>query len=145
LWEAMGRPEFAEDPRFAKAMDRVANRDALTAEIEEWMQSFGSDVEVVDALEACRVPCGPVLKPAEAASHPFFVERRAVRSVDDPLTGPIDVPGFPIKFSDAPPEPDLITHALGQDNHEVLHSLLGYDDARIAKLTEDGVIASKQH
>ena len=145
LWEAMERPDLGDDPRFANPMPRVENREALTAEIEEWMQSFPSDADVLAALEACRVPCGPVLDPSQAVDHPFFVERRAVREVDDPLTGPITVPGFPIKFSDAAPEPDLVTHALGEDNEAVLGEILGYDAERIAALADDGVIASKPH
>ena len=145
LWEAMGRPDFADDPRFANPMPRVENRDALTTEIEEWMQSFATDADVLARLEASRVPCSPVLNPAEAAEQPFFVERGAVRQVSDPLVGPINVPGFPIKFSDAPPELDLTTHALGEDNTDVLRDLLGYDDERIEALRSDGVIASKAH
>ena len=145
LWDAMHRPDFGEDPRFAEPLPRIEHRDALTAEIEDWMQSFGCDADVLAKLEASRVPCGPVLDPTDAAQHPFFIERRAVRTVEDPLTGPIDVPGFPLKFSDAPPEPDLVTHALGQDNEAVLRDLLGYDDARIDQLEADGIIGSKAH
>lgn len=145
LWAAMGRPELAEDPRFGTFNGRVDNRDALTEEIEEWMQTFPSDEAVLAQLDAHRVPCGPVVNPAKAHEIPFFIERRAVREVDDPLIGPVRVPGFPFKFSDAPEEPNLITHALGEDNHEVLSTMLGYDDQQIADLTERGVLASKAH
>jgi len=145
LWAAMGRPEFADHPQFGGAAERIRHRDALTAEIEEWMQTFPSDEALLAHLESHRVPCGPVLNPADAHNHPFFVERGAVRTVDDPLTGPIRVPGFPLKFSDAPAAPDLVTHNLGQDNQEVLSTILGYDDAKIAALAEAGVLASKAH
>ncbi|MGI9598648.1 MAG: CaiB/BaiF CoA transferase family protein, partial [Acidimicrobiales bacterium] len=145
LWEAMGRPEFAADDRFATPNDRLENREALTDEIERWMATFADDQSALDALEAARVPCSPVLDPTDAVNHPFFVERRAVRQVTDPLVGTIDIPGFPIKFSDAPPEPDLPTHALGQDNADVLRDVLGYDDERISSLEAQGVLASKQH
>ncbi|MCP3992472.1 MAG: CoA transferase [Actinomycetia bacterium] len=145
LWEAMGRPELADDPRFGPPLARIEHRDALTTEIEEWMQSFATDAEVLATLEAARVPCGPVLNPAEAVNHPFFIERGAVRTVNDPLAGRVTIPGFPIKFSDAPPEPDLVTHALGQDNEAVLGDMLGYDEATIVALTTEGIIVSKQH
>ncbi len=145
LWEAMGRPEYARDDRFAKPVARVENREALTAEIESWMASFATDQEVLDQMEAHRVPCAPVLDPTEAVNHPFFIERGAIRQVTDPLVGTIDIPGFPIKFSDAPPEPELPTAALGQDNAEVLRELLGYDDEQIAALEADGVLAHKEH
>ena len=86
-----------------------------------------------------------MLDPTDAVNHPFFVERRAVRQVPDPLIGEITVPGFPIKFSDAPPELDLVTHALGEDNDLVLAEFLGYDADRIGRLYEDGVLVQRQH
>ena len=91
------------------------------------------------------MPCAPVLDPATARDEPFYIERRAVRQVSDPLVGTIDVPGFPIKFSDAPPEPELEVHALGQDNRAVLRDLLGYDDAAVDALEAEGILASKAH
>ncbi len=145
LWEAMDRPDLGTDERFKKSAARLENREALTEEIERWMATFDSDQAVLDRLEEFRVPCGPVLNPADAVNHPFFVERRAVRQVTDPLVGTIDIPGFPIKFSDAPPEPDLPVHALGEDNSDVLRDLLGYDDQQIAAMAEEGIIAEKPH
>lgn len=145
LWAAMERPEFADDPRFGPAMARVENREAMTAEIEEWMASMPTDRAVLDRLEAHRVPCAPVLDPATARDEPFYIERGAVRQVEDPLLGQVDIPGFPIKFSDAPPAPDLPVHNLGQDNRSVLSELLGYDEARIDALEADGVLQAKEH
>jgi crotonobetainyl-CoA:carnitine CoA-transferase CaiB-like acyl-CoA transferase len=143
LWAAIGRPELANDPRFANNQGRLDNRDDLTALIEEWMATFATDAEVMAALEAHRVPCGPVLSPADAIDHPYFIERRMVREVHDPLAGSFVIPGFPIKFSDAPPEPDLPTAALGQHNHEVLSELLGYDEGAVRALEDEGILASK--
>ncbi len=145
LWEAMARPDLGTDSRFEKPAARLEHRQALTDEIERWMAGFETDQAVLDRLEQFRVPCGPVLNPADAVNHPFFVERGAVRQVTDPLAGTIDIPGFPLKFSDAPPEPELPVHALGEDNDAVLRDVLGYDDERIAALAADDVIASKAH
>lgn len=145
LWAAMDRPEFADDPRFGRAMARIEHREAMTAEIEEWMASLPTDRDVLDRLEAHRVPCAPVLDPATARDEPFFVQRGAVRQVEDPRLGTVDIPGFPIKFSDAPPSPELVVHNLGQDNREVLADLLGYDEARLDALEADGVLQAKEH
>ena len=145
LWDAMDRPEFAEDPRFGSYRGRIEHREALATEIEEWMQSFETDAAVLEVLERHRVPFAPVMDPTDAHNHEFFVERGAIREVDDPLTGPIRVPGFPIHFSDMPDQLDLTTHALGEDNETILGGMLGYDEARLAELTESGIIASKAH
>ncbi len=144
LWQALGRPELAEDPRFRRNNDRLTHLEEFVALVEDWMATFATDAEVLAALEACRVPCGPVLDPSEAVHHPYFQHRRMVRQVTDPLAGTFDIPGFPIKFSDAPPEPDLATPALGEHNGDVLRELAGYDDERIAALEAAGVLAARE-
>jgi crotonobetainyl-CoA:carnitine CoA-transferase CaiB-like acyl-CoA transferase len=144
LWKALGRPELGEDPRFRSNDARLEHIDELVAIVEDWMATFATDEEVMAALEAERVPCGLVLDPADAARHPYFVERRMVRQISDPRAGTFDVPGFPLRFSDAPAEPDLVTPALGEHNRQVLGELAGYDDARLARLEADGVLFSKE-
>jgi CoA:oxalate CoA-transferase len=143
LWAAIDQPEMTEDPRFANNNTRLENLEAFVELIENWMATFDTDEEVIAALEAQRVPCGPVLDPSEAVNHPYFQDRRMIREVSDPLAGNFHVPGFPIKFSDAAPEPDLVTPNLGQHNHDVLRDLGGYDEAAITALEEKGVLASK--
>ena len=145
LWAALGRPELAEDPRFRNNDGRLEHLDELVALVEGWMATFATDDEVLAALEAERVPCGPVLDPAEVAQHPYFVERRIVRQVTDPLAGTFDVPGFPLRFADAPPEPELTAPALGEHNAEVLAELAGYDAERLRELAERGVLQSKDY
>ena len=66
-----------------------------------------------------------------------------VRTVDDPYTGPIQVPGFPLRFSDAPPLPDLVAADLGEHNEAVLADLLGYDTDAVAALEADGILFHK--
>lgn len=145
LWRAMGRPELSEDPRFRGNPKRTEHRDVIAALIEEWMATFDSDADVIAALEAERVPCGPVTEPWKLRdAHPHFVERGTVRTVDDPYTGPIDVPGFPLRFSDAPELPDLVAADLGEHNGEILADLLGYDDDAVSALEADGVLFRKE-
>ena len=61
----------------------------------------------------------------------------------DPLVGDVTVPGFPIKFSDAPALADLVAPNLGEHNHAVLSELAGYDASRIEALEASGVLMSK--
>lgn len=143
FFAAIGRPELLEDPRFARPQARIDNRNELTELIETWMAGFATDAEILAQLEAHRVPCGPVLRPQDLGDIEHFRARRTVRQVSDPLVGTIDVPGFPIKFSDAPPELELTAPALGEANTYVLRELLGYDDAKLAELTSAGVTFEK--
>lgn len=143
LWAAMGRPELADDPRFANNPARHANRVELNAMIDDWLQTFATDDEAVTALEAHRVPAARVLSPLQAADHPHLVERGTARTVQDRLVGEVRVPGFPLRFADAPHDLDLRASDLGQHNREVLGELLGYDDDRIAAMESAGLLASK--
>ena len=68
LWEALGSPELADDPRFTTNDTRIEHRDALTEIIESWMSTFATNDEVLTTFEQHRVPCGPVISPAEASS-----------------------------------------------------------------------------
>jgi CoA:oxalate CoA-transferase len=137
LWAALGRPDLADDPRFATLDARVEHRGELTALIEGWMATFPSDDAVLEALEAHHVPSGPVLSPADALSHPLFVDRGAVRHVTDPDGGTFVAPAFPLRFSGRRPEADLTPPGLGQHTAEVLR-LAGFDDAEIVALTTPG-------
>lgn len=143
LWAAMGRPELADDPRFANNPARHANRIELNAMIDEWLQTFATDDEAVTALEAHRVPAARVLSPLQAADHPHLVERGTARTVQDRLVGEVRVPGFPLRFADAPHDLDLRASDLGQHNREVLGGVLGYDDDRIAAMEAAGLLAAK--
>lgn len=143
LFGAMGRPELIEDERFRTPNARVANREALTEIIESWMATFATDAEVLEVLEAHRIPCGPVLRPQDLGSIEHFRQRRTVRTVTDRLVGTFDIPGFPIKFSDAPPEADLVAPDLGEANAYVLSELLGYDADAVRTWTESGLIFDK--
>ncbi|MCP3992168.1 MAG: CoA transferase [Actinomycetia bacterium] len=143
LWKALDRPDLAEDERFTTNQARIDNRNQLTEIIEAWMAGFDTDAEVLATLEFHRVPCGPVLNPADAVHHPYFVERGAIRQISDPLAGSFHVPGFPIRFSNAVMDPDLMTPNLGQHNAEVFGDVLGYDEEQLAGLAERGILGSK--
>jgi CoA:oxalate CoA-transferase len=143
-WAAVGRPDLYDDPRFRTNTGRLEHLDELVEIVEGWMATFDTDDEVMAALEAERVPCGLVIDPADAARHPYFTERRMVRQVSDPLIGTFDVPGFPLRYSDAPPEPDLVTPALGEHNREVLRDIGGFADPELEALEADGVLQSKE-
>ena len=143
LWDALGRPELADDPRFDTNDGRIRHRDELTAIIEEWLARFDTDAEAIAALQEAGVPCGPVLNPADAIDDPMFVERGTVRMIDDPFIGEFPVPGFPIRFDDTLPQGDLVAPLLGEHNREILTGLLGLDGDEVADLEARGLLGSK--
>jgi CoA:oxalate CoA-transferase len=145
FWNALGRPELADDPRFLSNPHRLENRAALTELIESWLATFDTDADALDALAEAHVPAGPSLSAAEALEHPHFIERGLVRYVDDPLAGRVALPGFPFRSTDPLPPDDHHTPALGEHNAEILGTMLGRTDEELTALADAGVMFSKPH
>ncbi|MDA3038007.1 MAG: CoA transferase [Actinomycetota bacterium] len=122
LWAALGRPELAMDPNFADYEARISNRANLTELIETWMSTFSTDDEVLAVLEQHRVPSGPVLSPADAITHPWFIEQGSIRQIDDGEGGTFAVPGFPLRFDGIRPHREVVAPKIGEHTREVLAS-----------------------
>ena len=140
LCEAMGLPGLAEDARFKGHMDRVDNADEVRRIVQEWLDSMPGDDEIYRVLEEHRVPYAPVLSVEQAMQTPHLREREIVRTVRDPFLGELEVPGFPLRFSDFPRHLDLEAPTLGEHNEEVLSGLLGLGPERIRELEAAGIL-----
>ena len=101
---------------------------------------MSSDNAVLQLLKEPRVPHAPVLTVEEAIDHPHLRERGTVTTIEDRFIGKFDVPGFPLRFSAFPEEPQLPAPTLGQHNAEVLRDYLGYSRQRIERLEVDGIL-----
>jgi crotonobetainyl-CoA:carnitine CoA-transferase CaiB-like acyl-CoA transferase len=141
LFEAMGRVELADDPRFATRDDRVAHHGDLDALIEGWTRSSPVD-EVVAALERHGVAVAPVRSPTAAVHDPLVTTRGDTLPVLHPTLGEIDglrTAGVPITFSADPVAFDRPAPRLGEHTDEVL-TAAGYSPGDIAALRRQGVL-----
>lgn len=120
LWSALGRPDLASDPRFDTLDGRLAHRDEITELVEAWMSTFETDEQVLAELERHHVPHGPVLSPADAISHPWFLEQGSVQHIADADGGTFAAPGFPLRFSGVRPMAALVPPRVGEHNREIL-------------------------
>ena len=137
--EALEKPELLTDERFVDLIGRMRNRDELNDIIENWMQGFEHDQQIIDILEKARVPCAPVLAPYDAIGHPYFESRGAVKKVNDPFLGEFHIPGDPLHFSEFPEPLELEAPTLGQHNESILEEL-GLTKEEILELEEEKVI-----
>ncbi len=97
LMEAIGRPDLAGDPAYAKNANRCARRDALDAAIATWTRTLpAKDAEA--RLEAADVPCSRLYDIADCANDPHFLARGSVQQVMDPLIGRTLHPGPAIRM-----------------------------------------------
>lgn len=144
LWhafaEAVERPQWTADPRFANNAARVANRTILEPLIAELFQTRPAAVWL-ERLRNAGVPCTLVNDLAEVAADPHASARGMFPVVHHPTAGDLTVTGAPVKFSDAAGQVTTAAPALGADTRAVLIERLGLSDAEVDALARDGVIA----
>jgi len=93
-----------------------------------------------DRLRAHDVCAIPVLRQGEALSEPQTLHNQMVIELDDPELGPVTQLGVAARMEATPGRVRGPAPRVGQHTEEILHEL-GYDDAVIAGLRGDGVIA----
>jgi crotonobetainyl-CoA:carnitine CoA-transferase CaiB-like acyl-CoA transferase len=67
-----------------------------------------------------------------------------VTRIPHPQTGWLPNVALPIRYSGTPVMDPVAAPAVGQHTNEVLRSILGYDDDRLARLTEAGAFGEHQ-
>ncbi len=139
LCELIGRPDLRDDPRFATNGDRVSNRPALLAALNETFAQRDAADWLAD-LERAGLPCGPINTVPDALAHPQAKARGLVLEAEHPTAGPVRFAGFPYKLSSTPAEVRLPPPLLGQHTDEVLRDLLGYSAAEVAALRREEVL-----
>jgi crotonobetainyl-CoA:carnitine CoA-transferase CaiB-like acyl-CoA transferase len=113
LCEVLEIPEVADDPRYARNVDRTAHREELRPVLVERLSRRGA-VEWFEALVAVGVPCGPI----QTIDGGFaMAERFGLDPVVEAGEGERSLPTtrHPIRFSATPatyrlPPPELDEH-----------------------------------
>lgn len=126
------------DFRFATNRDRVAHREELETALNA-IFAARSVADWIAAFESAGVPCGPILSPDQALTHPHLLAREMVVSMEHPVAGPVRAIGNPIKLGRTPTTIRSAAPPLGADTEAILASL-GYSDVNIAAMRESNVI-----
>jgi len=143
LVSLMGQPELLQDPRFSTPAARREHWEALRDIIEAWLKRFETVDEAVDALTRARVPCAPVLSPAEVVELPHLAERQFFATIPHPGRGGVRITRSPYLLDGRPVEPQGgAPYRVGEHTRSVLEELLGYDHDRIEKLLALGAAAA---
>ncbi len=140
LCGAMGRPELADDPRYATHLARGDNQDELEGIVAEWALQHTAK-EIDDVLNAAGVICGPIYTIADIFDDPQFQARDMLLRHEDPEFGEYIGPGIVPKLSRTPGAVRWsATWKEGSHNQEIYGGLLGLSDDDIAALREEGVL-----
>ena len=142
LLALMSRPELADDPRFKTSEGRRANARALRDLIGDWVAArFRTVEEALAVLAEARIPCAPVLAPADVIASPHLAERAFFPAVPHPAAGAVRITASPYHVDGEPVHPrGPAAYRVGEHTREVLRGVLGYDDARIGALADARVI-----
>jgi crotonobetainyl-CoA:carnitine CoA-transferase CaiB-like acyl-CoA transferase len=139
---AIGKPEWADDPRFASPQGWLDHLDSdVRPAIESWA-STKSKREACDALNAAGLVAGPVATDSDVVADPHLARRHML--VEHPRTDgveqPVLIPGLPVKFGAVAEGPETRVPWLGEHTDDVLADELGTTPDELARLRADGVI-----
>jgi crotonobetainyl-CoA:carnitine CoA-transferase CaiB-like acyl-CoA transferase len=135
----IGKPAWADDPRYAKNPERVANREALDSGITERLKCDSAE-RWLAKLNAAGIPCGRINTVEQALNDPHTSAREMVRSLPHPTAGEVKMLGIPFRFSDTPATIRRAPPTLGQHTEQVLRDVLELSDVRIGELRAARVI-----
>lgn len=138
----IGRPELADDPRYATMAARTAIAEECTGVLDEafatkprdeWIKSFRED-EKSDIIYTIVNSVDDLPEDPQVKANDYVVE------IDHPQHGPTSMVGVPVGLSETPGSVREPAPELGQHTEQVLIDVLGWDWERISALQEKEVI-----
>jgi len=137
LCEAISRPDWAKDERFATNAARVCNNAELTALLTQRFGDFAR-AELASALDAAGVPCAPINDIAQVLADPQIAHRGMLRHLPHPQGGSVPQVLSPLRFANAPLRFERAPPLLGEHTAEILAEL-GFDEMARTGLAARGV------
>ncbi len=138
LIDALGLDDLLERPEYLTNAARFERRGGINAEINARTR-VQTVAHWIEKLNAAGVPCGRVLNLSEVFEDPQTRHQQMRITIEHPAHGPLDVLGFPIKFTDEPCRVHRPPPVLGADTFALLREL-GRDAASIEALRARGVV-----
>jgi len=112
-----------------REMNRMVNERTRTLPRDEWIKRFNE----------AGVPCGPINNLEEVFSDPQVLHQEMVIESPQP-TGPVKMPGFPVKLTEAPARLRRPSPQLGEQTREILEEA-GYDPHEIEQFIQADMVA----
>jgi crotonobetainyl-CoA:carnitine CoA-transferase CaiB-like acyl-CoA transferase len=135
----VGEPSWLTDPRFTDDASRGANGEVLSKRMQAWCAER-TNAEVMAELDLARIPCGPVLSPAQTLVDSHVQATGFLREIDYPgLPQMAPLASTPIALSETPGTIRTRAPTLGEHTDQVLTSI-GYAPADVESLRTCGAI-----
>jgi len=139
LCQVIGRPDLADEPRFATLGARKAHEDEVERVVEGWTVTQ-EPYEAARKLQAVGVAAYPVHSNKDVAEDPHLNARNFFSLKEHPVVGVRKHTGIPWRMSGTPCEVWRAAPTLGQDNEYVFCRLLGLSQDELESLRSAGVI-----
>ena len=139
LAAAMGRPELADDERYATHGARGSSMEELDELIGVWTAGQQADA-LLERLEEHGVPAGRIYRAKDMLADPHFAARESIVRVPHPQFGELAMQNVFPRLSETP---GSVRHAgpeLGEHNDDVYRGLLELSDDELEGLRSDGVV-----
>jgi CoA:oxalate CoA-transferase len=133
LVHCIGRPDLAQDLRFANNRNRNAHESELREVIASWTRGL-TQAEALERLREAGVPAAPVWTLDQLLASGHLQARGAVQEGIHTLLGKIPLVAQPVRFSDFSPPSQMRAPTLGEDTDAVLRIDLGLSEDKISEL-----------
>ena len=138
--DAIGRPPWTADERFASQRSRWENQDALDEAVATWTSQRDRH-EVTKLLQDAGVRAGAVQNAQDLnETDPQLAHRGVFFQLDHPVIGEARFEGVPVQFDGMSADNWRSGPLLGEDNEYVFKELLGVGDDEFAELAATGTI-----
>lgn len=124
IFEAVGRADFADDPRLATNAVRAANVDYVDEIIQGWASTVSRD-HAVAHLDKTGAPVGPIYTIADIVEDPHFKARPVFVDVPDPELGSVRMPDVFAKLTNNPGRVRFPGRPVDADRASILRDWLG--------------------
>ncbi len=139
LCGVMGRPELAEDARFATAAARWENQEAVDDIVGAWTKDR-DDYDAMHKLQEAGIAAAPSLSNKSLFEDPHVRERGVFQQVSHPELGNDWVIAPPWRLSETPARIRSRSPLLGEHSQSVLETRLGMSRDEIRALEKEQVI-----
>ena len=144
MWKKLiakvGKPEYADDPRFATPLHRIQNGAPLTEAITAWTLERTKQ-EAMKELNEEGLPASMVFDTKDLFHDPHLLSRGFVHTLEHATLGKVKLLGWPARMSKSEVAMKAAS-TLGEHTEEILTADLGLDAAGMDKLRESGAIGS---
>ena len=141
ICDAIGKPEWKEDPNYATPNARLTRLNEVFGAIEDWTMTK-TKYEVMEICNPLDIPVGPILSMKEIAAEQSLRETGTIVEVDHPERGAYLTVGCPVKLSASPADVQR-SPLLGEHNDEILRDVLGYEGEALEAVWNSGAVGDR--